>query len=125
MWRARMADDRQQAGMRRLDGLFTAEPDRLTRLAVDVEMHASDDPVVGDPTREREKTLMLFLGPLPACRRLRLRHARHDELLAALRGCAELRDNLAGFYKQSDQNGMPWGIWDPQYQPVGVCKIKQ
>ena len=51
-------------------------------------------------------------------------YARHDELLATLRNCPELRDNLAGFYKQSDQNGMPWGVWDPQYQPVGVCKIK-
>ena len=49
---------------------------------------------------------------------------RHDELLAALRNCAELRDNLASFYKKSDQNGMPWGVWDPQYQPVGICKIK-
>jgi SAM-dependent methyltransferase len=51
-------------------------------------------------------------------------YARYDDLLAALRNCAELRDNLASFYKQSDQNGMPWGVWDPQYQPVGVCKIK-
>lgn len=51
-------------------------------------------------------------------------YACHDELLAALRDCAELRDNLASFYKQSDQNGMPWGVWNPQYQPVGVCKIK-
>jgi SAM-dependent methyltransferase len=51
-------------------------------------------------------------------------YARYDELLASLRNCAELRDNLSSFYKQSDQNGMPWGVWDPQYQPVGVCKIK-
>lgn len=49
---------------------------------------------------------------------------RFDELFASLRNCAELRDNLAGFYYQSGDNGMPWGKWDPQYQPVGVCKIK-
>lgn len=49
---------------------------------------------------------------------------QHDELMASLRDCAELRNNLASFYKKSDQNGMPWGVWDPQYQPVGVCKIK-
>jgi len=49
---------------------------------------------------------------------------RYDELLAALRGCAELRDNLAKFYSRSGDNGMPWGVWDPQYQPVGVCKVK-
>ena len=49
---------------------------------------------------------------------------QHDELLAALKDCAELRDNLAGFYSRSGDNGMPWGKWDPQYIPVGVCKVK-
>jgi SAM-dependent methyltransferase len=48
----------------------------------------------------------------------------YDELFASLRECAELRDNLAEFYYHSGDNGMPWGKWDPQYQPVGVCKIK-
>ena len=47
-----------------------------------------------------------------------------DELFADLKDCAELRDNLAGFYSRSDDNGMPWGVWDPQYIPVGVCKVK-
>jgi SAM-dependent methyltransferase len=49
---------------------------------------------------------------------------RYDELFEALRGCAELRDNLASFYYQSSCKGMPGGVWDPQYQPVGVCKVK-
>jgi SAM-dependent methyltransferase len=48
-----------------------------------------------------------------------------DELFAALKDCAELRDNLASFYSRSGDNGMPWGKWDPQYQPVGVCKVKK
>lgn len=48
----------------------------------------------------------------------------HDQLFSALRNCAELRQNLAKFYFQSGENGMPWGIWDPQYQSVGVLKIK-
>ena len=48
----------------------------------------------------------------------------YDELFASLRNCAELRDNLAKFYFKSDKNGMPWGKWNPQYQPVGVCKRK-
>jgi SAM-dependent methyltransferase len=48
-----------------------------------------------------------------------------DRLLSDLRGCAELRDNLAAFYFKSGDNGMPWGKWDPQYLPVGVCKIKE
>ena len=51
-------------------------------------------------------------------------YERYDELFEALRGCAELRDNLAGFYFKSGDNGMPWGIWKPQYQPVGVVKVK-
>lgn len=50
---------------------------------------------------------------------------RHDDLFSALRDCAELRDGLASFYYQSGDNGMPWGRWDPQYQPVGVCKVKR
>jgi SAM-dependent methyltransferase len=48
----------------------------------------------------------------------------HDELLESLRNCAELREKLAKIYFQSGENGMPWGKWDPQYQPVAVCKIK-
>jgi 2-polyprenyl-3-methyl-5-hydroxy-6-metoxy-1,4-benzoquinol methylase len=51
-------------------------------------------------------------------------YAQYDELFDALRDCAELRDNLAKFYFVSGDNGMPWGVWDPQYQSVGVCKIK-
>jgi SAM-dependent methyltransferase len=52
-------------------------------------------------------------------------YAHHDELLDSLRQCAELRDNLAAFYSRSGDNGMPWGKWDPQYQPVGVRKVKR
>jgi len=50
---------------------------------------------------------------------------RHNESLVSLRNCAELRDHLAKIYFQSGNNGMPWGKWDPQYQPVGVLKIKE
>ena len=52
-------------------------------------------------------------------------YAEFDSLLNALRNCAELRDHLAHFYFESGDNGMPWGKWDPQYLPVGVCKIKK
>lgn len=31
-----------------------------------------------------------------------------------------LASNLARFYKKSGDNGMPWGIWDPAYVPVGI-----
>lgn len=52
-------------------------------------------------------------------------YEHYEQLFVALQNCAELRDNLAGFYARSGDNGMPWGVWDPQYQPVGVCKVKQ
>jgi ubiquinone/menaquinone biosynthesis C-methylase UbiE len=51
-------------------------------------------------------------------------YADYGALMSALKACAELRDNLAGFYFRSGDNGMPWGKWDPQYQSVAVCKQK-
>lgn len=36
----------------------------------------------------------------------------------------ELNSNLASFYFTSNKNGMPWGIWNPEYLPVVVKKIK-
>ena len=50
---------------------------------------------------------------------------KYDQLFDRLVTCQELRDHLAEFYFLSGDNGMPWGKWDPQYQPVGVCKVKQ
>jgi SAM-dependent methyltransferase len=41
-------------------------------------------------------------------------------ILGKYRTAFYLRDHLAGFYKNSGDNGMPWGIWDPKYLPVGV-----
>lgn len=52
-------------------------------------------------------------------------YASYDQLFSALVNCRELSDNLAPLYFQSGDNGMPWGKWDPQYQVVGVCKVKR
>lgn len=49
---------------------------------------------------------------------------QYDLLFNQLKNCNDLRDNLAEFYFKSGDNGMPWGKWHPQYQPVGVCKVK-
>ena len=49
---------------------------------------------------------------------------QYDHLFKALQNNKELLENLAAFYFNSGDNGMPWGNWDPQYQPVGVRKIK-
>lgn len=48
-----------------------------------------------------------------------------DALFADLRDCTPLRNQLAEFYRHSGNNGMPWGVWDPQYQTVGVLKVKE
>lgn len=50
---------------------------------------------------------------------------QYDELFSSLINNTELRGNLASFYAKSDRNGMPWGKWDPKYQPVGVLKVKE
>ncbi|PZV28032.1 MAG: hypothetical protein DCF12_01300 [Snowella sp.] len=34
--------------------------------------------------------------------------------------CYYLKENLADFYKKSGKYGMPWGIWEPKYIPVGL-----
>ncbi len=52
-------------------------------------------------------------------------YAQYDLLMRDLAACSELKQGLANFYFKSGDNGMPWGKWDPQYQSVGVCKIKE
>jgi SAM-dependent methyltransferase len=52
-------------------------------------------------------------------------YSQYDQLFEKLKNCAELRDNLAKFYSQSVEKGMPRGIWNPEYQPVGVIKVKR
>lgn len=66
-------------------------------------------------------TLRRLFGLPPTCPD---NYERYDELFQSLYNCAELRDNLAQFYFESDTNGMPCGIWNPKYQPVGVVKKK-
>jgi SAM-dependent methyltransferase len=51
-------------------------------------------------------------------------YSQFDELFSDLCQCAELSENLAKFYTHSGNNGMPWGVWDPKYIPVGVLKVK-
>lgn len=43
-----------------------------------------------------------------------------NEMIGKYRSCTYLKDNLAGFYRDSGENGMPWGKWDPVYFPVGL-----
>jgi 2-polyprenyl-3-methyl-5-hydroxy-6-metoxy-1,4-benzoquinol methylase len=41
-------------------------------------------------------------------------------VLEKYRNCEYLREHLAKFYFKSDKYGMPLGIWDPKYIPVGI-----
>jgi len=52
-------------------------------------------------------------------------YGEYDDLFDALRNCDELKKDLSISYFLSGSNGMPWGRWDPKYQPVGVVKVKR
>ncbi len=60
----------------------------------------------------------------PADQALWAQGQRDDRRLAEIRDCSDLYNNLAPAYFRSGNNGMPWGVWDPQYQPVGIVKVK-
>ena len=45
-----------------------------------------------------------------------------NKMIEKYRSCTYLKDNLAGFYSKSGDNGMPWGKWDPKYFPVGLFR---
>ena len=48
---------------------------------------------------------------------------RYDELSAALDEPRYLARWLDPVYFSSGDTGMPWGVWKPQYLPVGVRKV--
>jgi SAM-dependent methyltransferase len=50
--------------------------------------------------------------------------ADYDAILEGVRACDALRVNLDRRYFLSGDNGMPWGIWDPKYLPVGIMRAK-
>ena len=89
-------------------------------------VHASlDDDWFHDPSKGwcySETTLKKFFR-LPES--VKSNYADKERLFSELKKeNNELHKRLASFYFQSGDNGMPWGKWDPKYQPVGVLKIK-
>lgn len=50
----------------------------------------------------------------------RSKNQNPEKILDKYRQCTYLKDNLAEFYKKSGRYGMPWGIWEPKYIPVGL-----
>jgi SAM-dependent methyltransferase len=47
---------------------------------------------------------------------------RFDGIAAEIRNPRYLKRYLSHSYFQSGRNGMPWGIWQPEYLPVGIRK---
>jgi SAM-dependent methyltransferase len=45
-----------------------------------------------------------------------------DAVIAGLCASRYLKRWLTAAYFFSDQNGMPWGRWNPTYLPIGICK---
>jgi ubiquinone/menaquinone biosynthesis C-methylase UbiE len=43
-----------------------------------------------------------------------------EKILQKYKANKYLKENLAGFYFKSEDYGMPWGKWSPQYIPVGI-----
>lgn len=46
-------------------------------------------------------------------------------LFQKLKNSQYLQENLSSYYFHSEKGGMPWGKWNPLYQPVGITKYKQ
>lgn len=49
----------------------------------------------------------------------------YDTIFSDLQNCDFLKGRLSKAYFESGDNGMPWGVWNPAYQPVGLVKVKR
>jgi len=49
---------------------------------------------------------------------------QYELLFNQLKNSTELRKNISLRYYYSPNSGMPWGIWNPQYMPVGILITK-
>ena len=49
---------------------------------------------------------------------------RYGELFHRLESSQEIKKRIAKTYFQSGDNGLPWGKYEPKYQPVGIVKRK-
>ncbi len=85
---------------------------------------AREDDWYHAPSRSHCYTEATLRRILHLPRATRSNFAHYESILAALRDCAELRDALPKSYFRSGENGMPWGIWNPVYLPVGIAVAK-
>ena len=49
----------------------------------------------------------------------------YQKLFADLKASGEIRKRIARVYFESGDNGLPWGVYEPHYQPVGIVKKSQ
>jgi ubiquinone/menaquinone biosynthesis C-methylase UbiE len=85
---------------------------------------ALDDDYYHEPSKGwcySEKTLMELFRLSTGTRS---NFCQSNELYNALKSDGnELQKRLSRVYFESGENGMPWGKWNPQYQPVGIVKV--
>jgi hypothetical protein len=53
---------------------------------------------------------------------VRAREQNPVQVMERYRKCDYLKEHLASFYRRSARNGMPLGVWDPKYIPVGLSR---
>ena len=49
----------------------------------------------------------------------------YNDIFGKLCTSKRLHNWMASVYYRKEKNGMPWGRWNPQYQPVGILKINE
>ena len=69
-----------------------------------------------------EKTLRDAFGLVPE---VLSNYDNYDSIFEKIKSSKELQERLAPIYFNSGHNGMPWGVWNPQYIPVGLVKTKE
>ena len=48
--------------------------------------------------------------------------SKYDEIMREFHKSTELQQRIPPINRNSGNNGMPWGKWDPKYLPVGIIK---
>ncbi|MRR53109.1 MAG: glycosyltransferase [Deltaproteobacteria bacterium] len=67
----------------------------------------------------------ITLARLFSLQRPRSNFNRYDQHFQELQTSNYLQQHLDPCYYRSGNNGMPWGKWDPEYQPVGIRKLRR
>lgn len=47
----------------------------------------------------------------------------YDEIFASLKRSKDVKKRIHRYYFDNGESGLPWGVYDPQYHPVGIVKV--